>query len=66
VTEVKPFSIAAMAGIKLGTVILQVNRKAVKNSAEFKQIIKESGAQKSVVLLILNEGYQRYVVLKWK
>ena len=66
VIEVQPFSIAAMAGIKPGTVILQANRKVVKNTADFKRIIKDSNARKSVVLLILNEGYQRYVVLKWK
>jgi serine protease Do len=66
VTEVQPFSIAAMAGIQPGTVILQANRKTVKNAADFKQIIKDSNAKKSMVLLILNEGYQRYVVLKWK
>jgi len=66
VTEVTPFSIAAMAGIKPGTIILQANRKAVKNAAQFKRIIKENSAQKSIVLLILNDGYQHYVVLKWK
>ncbi len=66
VTEVTPFSIAAMAGIKPGTIILQANRKAVKNAAQFKRIIKDNSAQKSIVLLILNDGYQHYVVLKWK
>ncbi len=66
VTEVKPFSIAAMAGIKTGTIILQVNRKTVKNVAEFKKIIKDSNTTKRIVLLILNNDYQRYVVLNWK
>ena len=65
VTHVKPSSIAAMAGIEKGTVILQVNRKTVKNAAEFKKAIKTSRADKRVLLLIRNNDYQRYVTLIW-
>lgn len=41
VTQVKPGSIAAMAGIEPGTVILQVNQKTVNNATDFKREIKK-------------------------
>ncbi len=65
VTQVKPNSIAAMAGIRPGTVILQANRKAIKNTMEFKQAIRESHADKRLMLLIKDHDFQRFVVLKW-
>ncbi|MFK5947737.1 MAG: DegQ family serine endoprotease [Methylococcales bacterium] len=66
VTRVEQGSIAAMAGIKPGTIILQANQKIVKDAAEFKRIIKDSDESKSVVLLILKGNFQHYVVLDWK
>ena len=65
VTQVKPNSIAAMSGIKAGTVILQANRKQIKSVADFKRAIKESGSKKRLVLLIKENDFQRFVVLKW-
>ncbi len=65
VTAVKPNSIAAMAGIKPGTVILQANRQAMKSAADFKRAVKESRNNKSLVLLIKDSDFQRFVVLKW-
>ncbi len=65
VTQVRPNSIAAMAGIKAGTVILQANRKQIKNAADFKRAIKDSNSKKRLVLLIKDNDFQRFVVLKW-
>lgn len=65
VTEVKPGSIAAMAGIEPGTVIMQVDRKPVKNAAEFKRAVEKSSDDKSVLLLIKRGNMHQYVVLKW-
>lgn len=65
VTQVKPGSIAAMAGIEPGAVILQVDRKAVNNAAEFKTAINKSLVNKNVLLLIKTDTYQRYVALSW-
>jgi len=40
VTQVQAGSNAAMAGIKAGAVILQVDRHKVSNAVEFKRLIK--------------------------
>lgn len=62
VTEVAPGSIAAMADISRGSVILEVNRKTVNTAAEFNQAVK--GAAKNKVLLLVREkDVSRYVVL---
>jgi serine protease Do len=65
VTEVKRGSIAAMAGIKTGDVILQVNRKTVDNAAAFSRAVEESRGEKRALLLIRSGDGQRYVVLSW-
>ncbi|MEK6685611.1 MAG: PDZ domain-containing protein [Pseudomonadota bacterium] len=66
VTEVEPGSIAAMAGISRGAVILEINRKPVNSSTEFKQAIKKISADKQILLLIRANDGARYVVLSWR
>lgn len=65
VTEVRPSSIAAMAGIETGSVILQVNREAVGSAADFQRAVKRSAGDKRVLLLVRKGGMQRYVALSW-
>ncbi|SDY53909.1 DegQ family serine endoprotease [Nitrosomonas sp. Nm33] len=65
VTEVRRGSIAAMAGIKPGTIVLQVNRKEVKSAAEFQRAVKESSSDKRLLLLIREGETQRFVALSW-
>ena len=65
VTSVKRGSVAAMAGINTGTIILQVNRKPVKTAADFKREASKASKEKSVLLLIRSENMQRYVLLSW-
>lgn len=65
VTEVAPGSVATMAGIGRGSVILEVNRKAVTTAAEFDQAIKNS-ANNKVLLLVRDDEVSRYVVLSWR
>jgi len=55
--------VAAKAGIKAGAVILEVNRKPVSNAGEFKKIVAQSLKKGSVLLLIKDGQYSRYVVL---
>ncbi|MFN7085510.1 MAG: DegQ family serine endoprotease [Burkholderiales bacterium] len=65
VTDVRPGSVAALAGIEPGVVILQVNRKAVRTAAEFQRLVKESSSDRRLLLLVRQGNAQRYVVLKW-
>ncbi len=52
VTDVKNGSIAAIAGIRNGTVILQVNQQAVNSALEFKKAVENRKIQNRVLLLI--------------
>ena len=65
VTEVEPGSEAARKNIARGTLILQVDRKAVKNTKDFKKAVKQAAKRGSVLLLIKQEGYKRYEVLNF-
>ncbi|MEW6983839.1 DegQ family serine endoprotease [Colwelliaceae bacterium 6471] len=65
VTEVRSASIAAMAGISSGAVILQVNRKPVNSAVKFSQELKKSRQKKSVLLLLQQDNQQRYLILSW-
>jgi len=64
VTEVEPRSLAALAGIRPGTLILETNRKAVGSPAEFAAALGESAG--SVLLRIAENGFSRYVTLRWR
>ncbi|MET0067061.1 MAG: DegQ family serine endoprotease [Candidatus Thiodiazotropha sp.] len=65
VTEVRPGSIAALAGIDPGTVILQANRRTLSSASEFEQAVSQSRKQKRILLLIRKGGMQRYLALNW-
>jgi serine protease Do len=66
VTRVEQGSIAAMAGIRPGVVILQANKMPVNSAAEFKRAVEKSVNDKRVLLLISDRGMSRYVVLNWR
>ena len=63
VTRVTPDTVAAIAGIKAGAVILEVNRKPVSSAGEFKKRVAKSLKTGSVLLLIKEGQYSRFVVL---
>ena len=65
VTQVKAGSIAAMAGVKTGDVVLEVDRKPVDSAAAFNRAVDDSSQDKRVLLLIASANAQRYVVLSW-
>jgi len=65
VTAVEPGSPAAAAGLAPGTLILEVNKKPVKSAAEFYKRISASVKKKENILLLVKEnGYSRFVVIR--
>jgi len=64
VTEVEPGSIAALAGIAPGTVILQVNRQPVRDATAFKRAVRQARGNR-VLLLVRKDGMQQFVALSW-
>jgi serine protease Do len=66
VTQVVSGSVAALAGIRSGTLILEVNRKHVHNIAEFDEALAQTPSKGEVLLLVKEEAGSHYVVLKYK
>jgi serine protease Do len=62
VTEVKPDSAAAEAGLKPGDIIQEINRKPVKNADEAVRLTEKPG-DKTTLLRIWREGGSRFVVV---
>jgi serine protease Do len=64
VTQVEPGSIAQLAGIAPGALILEVNRKPVENTKTFKQAIEEAAKEDAVMLRIRQGQGVAFIVLK--
>jgi serine protease Do len=64
VSEVIPGSPAQFAGIRPGTLILEVNRKPIENTKEFLESIDKTKESQKVLLLVRDRHYSRYVLLQ--
>jgi serine protease Do len=64
VVSVDRGSLAAMAGMQPGTVILEANRKPVTSQAEFLAALGDS--EGSVLLRLLENGSSRFMTLRWR
>jgi serine protease Do len=64
VTQVEPGSIAELAGITPGALIMEVNRKPVENTKSFKEAIEEAAKENAVLLRIKQGRSIVFVVLK--
>ncbi len=62
VTEVKPDSAAAEAGLKPGDVIQEINRKPVKTAEEAVRMT-ETATDKTTLLRVWRNGGSRFVVV---
>ena len=62
VTEVKPDSGAAEAGLKPGDVIQEINRKPVKTAEEAVRLT-ENASDKTTLLRVWRDGGSRFVVV---
>jgi serine protease Do len=65
ITQVRPGSIAAGAGIKSGSIIVQVNRMPISSAEDFKREVKKSSASKRILLLIRKNNMQQFIALSW-
>jgi len=63
VTQVTPGSVAAMAGIRPGTLIQEANRKRVTNTREFQRAVDQTSKHGTVLLLVREGDSTRYVAL---
>jgi len=63
VSKVKPGSIAELAGMSRGTLILEVNRSKVTSVQQFTDAMSKADKAKSVLLLIQDQYGSRYVVM---
>jgi serine protease Do len=61
VTDVDPDSAAASAGLQRGDVIQEVNRRPVKNAAEFEAAVRNS--KNGTLLLVNRDGHTTYVAV---
>jgi serine protease Do len=66
VTKVETGSEAERQGITAGTLILQVNRRPVKNTGDFNRAVEQGGKKGVVLLLVKDKHYTRLVVLQLK
>ena len=66
ITQVNPGTITALAGLRPGTLILEINRKQVQNVDAFKKALTQNG-KKGLVLLRVRDGkYSHYITLNIK
>ncbi|MDH5256969.1 MAG: DegQ family serine endoprotease [Gammaproteobacteria bacterium] len=65
VTDVKNGSIAELAGVRVGAVVLEVNQVKVNTIESFKSALSRGKVKKKVLLLISDRGMSRYLVLNW-
>lgn len=64
VTDVTAGSMADMAGIQIGDIIVEVNKKQIKNTKEFHKELLKIGKGKSVLFLIKRGNSTIYVALR--
>ncbi|RME01180.1 MAG: DegQ family serine endoprotease [Deltaproteobacteria bacterium] len=65
VSEVEPGSPAALAGLQRGHLILEVNRKEVRNVEEFERALERAANRKTILFLVHDGRYTRYVALSF-
>lgn len=66
VLDVKDGSQAALAGIQVNDIILEINNKAISNVSSFKHALKNTKENDSVLFLIQREGNTFYKAFKVK
>ncbi len=66
VTNVEPASPAAMAGLKRGDLITEINQEPVTDIDSFGKLLAQTRKDKRILLLVQRGSHSRYVVIKNK
>jgi len=64
VMDVKPGSLAAEAEIQAGTLIMEVNRRPVRNVKDFNEAIEKAQSDGKVLLRVRDEDWTRLLMLR--
>ena len=64
ITEVRPGSPAASAGLAKGMVIMQANRKTVKSTADLKKVLESRPLSQGLMLTVRTEEGTRMVLIR--
>jgi len=64
VSDVDPDSPAARSGIRRGDVILEINRKQVKNMRDYHTLAGKKGASDTLLMLVRRGGTSIYIAVK--
>jgi serine protease Do len=64
VADIESDSPAERAGIRAGTLIMEVNRQKINNPKDFSEAIKQASEEGKVLLLIKDDRFTRFVVLR--
>lgn len=64
ISKVDPKSPLAWAGIKKGTVVMEVNKQKVSSVDEFNKAVQQTAEDRPVLLLIRQGGMTRYISIK--
>ena len=64
ITKIKPGSAAALAGMRPGFVIKEINDQQINNIEEFNKVLDELGTKKTIKLLVKQGNADRYYSIK--
>ena len=65
-SSVQPGSPGALADLREGDLIKEVNREKIDNVDTFRKAVAKSGTDKDVLMLVRRGEYTRYVIIKAK
>ena len=64
VTDIQPGSPAENADLRAGDIVTEINKKPVRNVADFKELMKKASLKDGVVVLVKRENVTFYAVIK--
>jgi serine protease Do len=64
VTDIQPGSPAENADLRAGDIIAEINKKPIRNVADFKEIMKKASLKDGIVLLVKRDNVTFYGVMK--